>query len=286
MIKENKLSSLTLLLVLILSISEVAFAAKGPQTERSNSSQDSIIIDRTGRHQLEVYFSRRQIDQLEEYEKTFRNIKTAHDLHRAYCKIDSIYDGLADTLTAKQQRAGDSILDFDRIGAIVSGINFAHYEGSSVLINPELVTFKRAAEMTPEKCDDDFIAIMISTYGPEKFFSLPRWINQTWDYGGTSLLGEGIDLSILTQIQKALASSKEFEPELKEIRSTILSDILSAKCYEYDSSKILAEVNKIILNIKFSEEEKIKLNERLEELKNPTKEFQMNCAKKECKCGG
>jgi hypothetical protein len=50
------------LLLLILSISVAAFAAKGPQAERLNSAQDS------GRHQLQTYFNQRQIDQLEEYE--------------------------------------------------------------------------------------------------------------------------------------------------------------------------------------------------------------------------
>jgi hypothetical protein len=267
------------LLLLILSISVAAFAAKGPQAERLNSAQDS------GRHQLQTYFNQRQIDQLEEYEKAFRNIKTAQDLHCAYRKIDFIYDGLADTLTAKQQRAGDSILDFDRIGSIVKGISFTHYEGSPVLINPELAAFKRAAEITPEKCDDDFIAIMIAIYREESFV-YPKWIKQTADYErGSSLLGDNIGLNILLQIQAALSSSKEFEPELNELREIILGDILDGFCYEYDSPKIIAEINRTTTAIKLSEEEKAKINARLLEFKHPSNGLQLGCRNKDCNCG-
>jgi hypothetical protein len=240
----------------------------------------------SARHQLEVYFSPQQVGQIKDYLTGFGHIKTARDLHSVFQTIDKIYNGLADSLSARQGRFGDSILNLDPINRLVTGIHFEHYEGSAMLVNPELAIFKRIAESTPEKCDDDFIAIMLATYGSEKYYVFPKWIKQTWDYGGPSLLGDEIELNILNQIQTTLSSNREFEKELNDVRGIILYDIFNAACYENDSPKIIAELNKVMATIKLTEEEKSQLKNRIEEFKNPPKELRTGCAKKECNCGG
>jgi len=61
--------------------------------------------------------------------------------------------------------------------------------------------------------------------------------------------------------------------------------IFNARCYVYDSPKIVAELNKIAATITLSTEEKGKLNKRIEEFKNAPKELLINCEIKDCDCG-
>lgn len=267
--------------ILIISVFFILFF----QNKRYEKRQSEIAYQKSIQP-LQNYFSTFQIKQIQDHIKNFDYIVTAHDLHVVYSNIDLIYSSLADSLTVQQGRHPDSIQDYEPINKIVSGIHFEHYEGDAVLINPDLVAFKSMAKTTAEKCDDTFIEIMQLTYGDEKFFAKPKWLNQVNDYASSSLLGDGIELEILGKIQKALLADKEFGKELNDLRDIILYDILQARCYEYDSPKIVTEINKIMESITFSEEEKIKINARIKEFQNHSNDIQLGCAEKQCKCGG
>lgn len=273
-------------MILINPILIICLVITGMYQVKKYENRQFAIKDALRLQPLENYFSHTQINQITEHLKRVEYIVTAHDLHLVYSNIDTIYSGLADSLTAQQSRNLDSIQDYEPINKIVSGIHFEHYEGDAVLINPDLASFKIVAKMTSEKCDDAFIDIMQLTYGEEKFFSMLKWINQTSDYAGASLLGDGIELEILNKIQIALLADKEFSKELNDIRDIIIYDILQEKCYEYDSHKIVSEINNIMELITFSEEEKTKINARIKQFEIPSKDIQLGCVEKICKCGG
>ncbi len=241
-------------------------------------------VNAQNQHELETYFNKNQLDQIQKYVTDYKNIKTAHDLHTVYLEIVQMSRNLEDTLSAKQEKTVGWNLEFSWMDTIISGLSFNRYEGTAVSIKPKLQIFKSIAKSTPEKCDDDFIEIIISTYGEEYFF--PKWIHQTWDYGGTSLLGDETELNILIKIQTTLSSNKEFEMELNKIKQDILSDIVGSGWYNYNSQKIIAEINKILAYIKLTEEEKNRLMKRIEEFKNPPQNLHIDCEHKECKCGG
>lgn len=104
--------------------------------------------------------------------------------------------------------------------------------------------------------------------------------------GGSSLLGNETELNILNKIQTALTSNKEFEIELNEIKKDILSDIINWGCYNYNSQKIISEINKILASIKLTEEEKNMLKKRIEEIKNPPQDLCIDHEHKKCYSGG
>ena len=234
-------------------------------------------------NKLETYFNKNQINQINDYLKGFKNIKTAHDLHRVYQKIIEISGSLADSLEVKVQSTEDWSLDYDLLDTIVPGISFAGYEGTAVIVSPNLSIFIDLAESTPEKSDDDFFEILFSVYG-EDFF--PAWIEQTSDYSGVSLLGDDIELNTLKKIQNSLIIDKEFEPELNKLKKDIINDITHGNCYNYNSQKIIAEINKIITSIKLTEVETKMLKKRIDEFKNPAKGLKIDCENNDCDCGG
>jgi len=112
-------------------------------------------------HKLETYFNKTQINQINDYLKDYKNIKTAHDLHKVYQKIIEISGSLADSLEVKVEATEDWSLDYDLLDTLIPGINFAGYEGTAVIVSPNLSIFIDLAESTPEKSDDDFFEIWV-----------------------------------------------------------------------------------------------------------------------------
>ncbi len=271
------------LTLVILGVLISTCELKAQQGKNVTLQKDTAVINISNQHKLETFFSKKQINQIREYLIAFNSIKNAQDFHYAYQKIDQLSRNLEDSLSAKQEKTENWSLDFKWIDTIVSGVSFSPYEGTSVRIYPKLSVYKRLAESTPEKCDDDFIDIINLIYG--EAYLMPKWIKQTSDYGGTSLLGDGTELNILTKIQTVLASSKEFETDLNDIKKSILSDITDGVCYNYTSQKIITEINKILATVKLDETDKKSLKERIETFKKSSEDLNLDCEHKECNCG-
>jgi hypothetical protein len=254
------------------------------QDKKALQKREYSVIDDSTRHKLERLLSISQINQIQDFLTAFHNIKNAHDLHNSFSQIYKMSGSLEDTLAARQEGNNDLVNNIDWLDIMIPGINFSQYEGTSVYVKPRLMDFKLKAESTKEKSDNDFIDIIIMAYG--EYYLIPEWINQTWDYGGPSLLGDETELKILIKIQTALLLSKEFENELNNVKKDIFKDILSWPCYNYTSKKIIEELNKILNSVKLTEKETQLLKNRIEVFKFPPRGFFIDCEHKECDCGG
>lgn len=104
------------------------------------------------------------------------------------------------------------------------------------------------AQQTEGQSDDQFFNIQCALFPIDSVeYYFPSYYLQTWDYGGHSLLGRNIHMSLLAQINEALASENNFEKELLSIKEKILDDIcMASNTYWEEQSLIITEIETII----------------------------------------
>jgi len=131
----------------------------------------------------------------------------------------------------------------------------------------------KMAQRTSGKVDDKFFAMMYAVYPIdhiEHFF--PAWFLQTWDYGGHSELGKGVHKDLLEKMNKNLAESDLFAPEIESLKNKLLEDITNPEITYWNEKKaVLDEISTILeanLGI-LSEEDKIALETRKKHFEHP-----------------
>lgn len=109
-------------------------------------------------------------------------------------------------------------------------------------------TFAQKASKTSGKADDDYFAYAQDIYpydGQEGFFY--SWFEQTWDYGGDSLLGQGKHLNSLSKMDQLLKQSPLFTQAIKHDKNSLVKDITSTETnFRESADKIKKELQQII----------------------------------------
>jgi len=99
---------------------------------------------------------------------------------------------------------------------------------------------------TEEKIDDLFVSVYLLAYGSDSIeFTHADW-RMELDNEQYSLLGRGIHKAILDVIEKALAESDDFRPELEPLKSKILDDISFSKDFWESKTAALKELDQIL----------------------------------------
>jgi len=146
-------------------------------------------------------------------------------------------------------------------------------EGTSALFEHAVGPWSVAAARTPEPDDDLAIAALGQAYGNLDRSGWARWLERNWDYGGCSLLGSGSHLSQLKAIDAARAAGPAFRDAPEAVRGEVLDDILQGNgdfpyCQGADSptppSKLRAEVEQIVVEVKLEDVEVAALKARME----------------------
>ncbi len=146
------------------------------------------------------------------------------------------------------------------------------------------------ARLTKGKEDDAFTAIWLAAEGHSGHcveYGFKTWFGQTWDYGGSSLVGD-------SSIYNFIVAYDEFERDyglnyekyLKPLRTNAMEMLHTYRSYMYSANKIIAEIERIINDTDLSEEEISKLLKRKEELRSPKEnDLEVDCAKGGCAYG-
>ena len=102
--------------------------------------------------------------------------------------------------------------------------------------------------------------------------AFPSWVQQTWDYGGHSLLGSNKHLELLQSIDTIYQKTSLFNPHLVGYKDALLSDILAEWVTYWDTQQAIQKELKQIIASKFScltEEERLQIQQRLVAFDNP-----------------
>jgi len=151
----------------------------------------------------------------------------------------------------------------------------------------------KVAEKTEGESDEKFMKLIIEYYSgegePDAMSAV--WFQATWDYGGSSKLGDGKHFSFLKTCDVLIEEKSIFSEEINYYREDCFSDMTRWKSFMNGKEKILKEVKQVMKEIKLSESQMDELKSRKKELdefqqNDPTGYgLQLNCENGDCAYG-
>ncbi|HMR42739.1 MAG TPA: hypothetical protein PKC40_02855, partial [Saprospiraceae bacterium] len=139
-------------------------------------------------------------------------------------------------------------------------------EGTAYQLFHDFKTLHTKANATEGEEDNEFVELCLLLFPEDSIeYFYPAWFIQTWDYGGHSLLGRGVHLQILEEMEEVLEANDLFEAEILKIKAKLIDDITSQDVTYWESAEnILKELDAIIAaNFSIlSESDKIALTTR------------------------
>ena len=114
-------------------------------------------------------------------------------------------------------------------------------------------------------------------------------INQTWDYGGPCLFGNGASLRFLTDSWRLLQDTQLFSDDIHHLRDTWLASVINNGTYEFGKDKVMAELQQILAAGILAADETKQLQTLQGELERGSNEhgvpFEFDCGEQECAMG-
>lgn len=239
---------------------------------------------------LKTYFNQAQIRKILDYKDSFEKISNLNQFSGSYRKAIELKKILEPDLNKqfeKLQQTGKNPNEenFNWLTSFIPGlVPVMVAEGTMLNLSINYEAYLAKAQKTPEKSDDDFIKLMINSFGNIETY-YPRWFNQTWDYGGCSYLGKGMHSKTLLSINNIVSKDKLFKKELDLVKDKVLSDILTWNTFCQTKEDVIKETKLIINTVQISSSEKINLEKRVRQFQKPGKNIQFNCNKATCTYG-
>ena len=149
---------------------------------------------------------------------------------------------------------------------------------------------KKLAAQTEGKNDDNFFDLLLLAEG-EIGGRSGGWYNffeQTWDYGGGSLLGDGLCLDFLTKSWNQMQKSDLFKKDLASVREICFMN-MGHPIYMSSQKDVIAELNKVLESNSITEKEKVLVMQILTDVKKGKSRdtsIQFACKGKDCDWGG
>lgn len=212
---------------------------------------------------LKSFFGNTITDESHSYRKAYYSAKTSEDFSKVYKTGEQLRDKM---VTILEKKIDVTQLDYEKLPDLfwveesIPGYETALVaEGTIYYLLKNFKTFQKTANKTSGKEDDDFIELNIKVHESDSIeYFFPAWFLQTWDYGGHSLLGQGVHLSILTLADKNLKKSDMFLDETIKIKNEILDDIAGKEITYWEpaakAKKELDDILKANLSILTSED--------------------------------
>ncbi len=121
-------------------------------------------------------------------------------------------------------------------------------EGTLYYLFQDYGKLQDLAAQTKGREDDEYINLCMHVHSldsVENFF--PSWFLQTWDYGGSSLLGQGVHFRLLQEMGGISQNSKIFEPEILALKDKLVNDITwTENSYWEPMASIQKELDQIL----------------------------------------
>ncbi len=220
--------------------------AGGLQFDLDNSTQlsETLLAKR-----LQNMFGKDIARRIKMYRTNYKSAKTSAEFAKTYSQ------GLVlrDTMVALME-ADIPIVDYEKLAdlnwleqAMPGYIVQLAAEGTIYYLFNDYSIFSKKAMHTSGNEDDEMADLLLATFAVdsiEHFFH--AWFLQTWDYGGSSLLGQGIHFKLLQKMEE-MEKSNLFQKETNELRDRLINDITGPNVEYWEPQKrILDELDKIL----------------------------------------
>lgn len=224
---------------------------------------------------LQTLFGKQLADSIKAYRIDYQDIKSESDLALAYRKGITLRDTMArlmqDRITVSDP---NEVPDLFWLKEAMPGfVSQLVAEGTAYYLFWDYKQLITKVKATPETPDNDFAQLAVALFPEDSVeYFYPAWFLQTWDYGGSSLLGRGTHLAILKKMDETLQKSDLFAPEIMDWKQLLINDITDANVNYWESSeKIVKELDDILsANFKIlTEADKIALETRRKQFETP-----------------
>jgi len=220
--------------------------AGGLQFDMDNTTQlsETLLAKR-----LQNMFGKDLARQIKIYRTNYHSAKTSAEFASAYRQGLTVRDSMVSLMETDISIVDDDKLaDLNWLEQTMPGyiVQLAK-EGTMYYLFNDYSRFKNKAVTTTGSEDDAMAELLFASFAVdsiEHFF--PAWFLQTWDYGGASLLGQGIHLDLLDKME-GINKSKLFQKETNDLRDRLINDI-SGQHVEYwePQQRILDELDRIL----------------------------------------
>lgn len=215
-----------------------------------NLNDDSKISKLLMDKRLQTSFGKELSDSIRMYRAQYQNIGSAEDFAATFRKGSS----LREVMTRLMQdriliQNPDELPDLFWLRESMPGmVPQLVAEGTAYYLFWDFADLNQQAQATPEQADDDFVALNLMLFPEDSIeYFFPAWFMQTWDYGGSSLLGRGIHYQTLEKIDKLLKKSDLFTPELTRLKTSLLNDMTQPDVTYWEKKEnIISELDSII----------------------------------------
>ncbi len=244
--------------------------AGGLEFDMENTSQLSEILLAK---RLQNMFGKDIARYIKTYRTKYKEAKTSAE----FAKVYGNGLGIRDTMVALMQK-DIGIVDYEKLAdlnwleqTMPGYIVQLAAEGTVYYLFNDYAQFNDKAKQTEGNEDDVMADLLLSLFAMdsvEHFF--PSWFMQTWDYGGSSLLGKGIHFKLLQKMDE-VSKTNLFQKETNDLRDRLINDITGPNVEYWESQKqILDELDKILDQgfQHLTKEDVIALEKRRKEFKN------------------
>lgn len=241
-------------------------------------AQNTPVASVLRKERLSSFFGPEKPRQILQYRADFNSVENPRDLENVFIRGTILRDSLVQTMRKKIEIVDhEKLPDLSWLEDAMPGFTLGMVaEGTGYYLFQDYGKMKAWAKETTAPEDDAFFEFINFVNSDEKIESFyPIWFEQTWDYGGYSLLGQGAHLSTLTHMEKIMGEQQLFRNPILKLKMRLLKDILNSPTGEYAESaeKIIEEIEDI-LSADFkvlSEVEKNNLELRKQQFLDPTK---------------
>ena len=241
-------------------------------------AQNTPVASVLRKERLSSFYGAEKTRQILQYRADFFSIENPRDFENVFIRGTILRDSLVQTLSRKVEITDhENLPDLTWLEDAMPGFTLGMVaEGTGYYLFQDYGKMKAWAKETVATEDDTFFEVISFINGDreiENFY--PIWYEQTWDYGGYSLLGQKKHLSALIEMDKMMKEQQLFRNPILKIKMKLLKDILNVPTGEYGESadKIIEEIDAILSSdlMILSEAEKKNLELRKKQFLDPTK---------------
>ncbi len=231
------------------------------------------------------------------YVQQFQQVRTSDELVAVYTDIRNLSSRINQIIAIPYEvvyRWSDSLRTHMPLPGLVAS---CVAECTEAVFSVRTTDFLAKAEQTEATYDEDFFQLMEDVYWGELTWfdgtqvDNPIWFEKTWDYGGSSVLGDSVHVDVLHRILGLKAEAPEaLQEDLRTMRTDVFNDIIGQDrvCTTYMNplGPIQTEINAVLALDGLADGERNQLTTRLAEFDDlVANQIEVNCREGACTCG-
>jgi hypothetical protein len=182
------------------------------------------------------FFGESLAKEIAQYRHIYHSASEDKQFAQNYEKGQKLREKMVEVLEKKAEVDDKHVMDMTWLEAVMPGYSVSRIaEGTMYYLFTNFKQMLKIADRTEGAADNNFLAISIDMYdwgqkdldeqfvGRESFFY--AWMEQTWDYGGDSLLGQGKHIYLLKRMTGFSKNTDLFKQAIKQYKTALGEDL-------------------------------------------------------------